>query len=176
MEDKINIINNETCPFCGEKQLTLLEEEREIPYFGIVYLFSMNCSNCKYHKADIESAENKPPVTISYAVDSEEDMNIRVVKSASATVKFPRIMTMESNEMSNGYVTNIEGLFNRAIKVLENVRDSSDDKDESKKAKNHLKKLQKVMWGHDSITITIDDPTGNSAIIGEKAVVKTKKK
>jgi C4-type Zn-finger protein len=33
-----------------------------------------------------------------------------------------------------------------------------------------LKKINRVLWGSDSIKIIIEDPTGNSAIISEKAV------
>ncbi|MFT4311951.1 MAG: ZPR1 zinc finger domain-containing protein [Candidatus Woesearchaeota archaeon] len=167
MED-MQVINGELCPFCGSKTLTLVEEQREIPYFGQVFLFSMSCSTCKYHKADIESAEKRDPVKITFPIESEDDLTVRVVKSASATVKFPRIITMESTEMSNGYVTNIEGLLKRVQKILESTRDTSDDANEQKQAKNHLKKIQKILWGHDKITITIEDPTGVSAIISDK--------
>ncbi len=177
-EPNLQIIRGEPCPMCMQKTLTLVEQEREIPYFGLVFLFSMNCTNpdCGYHKADIEPAQTKDPQSVSFTVESEDDLSVRVVKAASATVKLPRIMTMESTEMSNGYVTNIEGILNRAKKVLEGVRDTSDDSDEVKKAKNHIKKLQRVIWGKDPLTITIDDPTGSSGIISEKAVIKKLKK
>jgi len=96
-------------------------------------------------------------------------MKIRIVKSAEATVKLPRIMTIESGPASNGYITNVEGLLNRMKKQLENVRDESDDKNDRKKAKNLLKKLQNIMWGREKIKLTLVDPTGNSAIISDKA-------
>jgi len=170
----MHIIRGELCPMCMKKTLTLIEQEREIPYFGLVALFSMNCADkeCGYHKADIEPAETKPPRSISFPIETEADLSVRVVKAASATVKIPRIMTMDSTEMSNGYVTNIEGILNRAKNVLESIRDNSDDAAERKKAKNHIKKLQKVLFNTDSMTITIDDPTGTSAIISDKAVLK----
>ncbi|MBI5398426.1 hypothetical protein HZB03_03085, partial [Candidatus Woesearchaeota archaeon] len=43
-------MEGEDCPFCSTKNLTLMEDEIEVPYFGKVFLFSMDCSNCKYHK------------------------------------------------------------------------------------------------------------------------------
>jgi len=171
-EGDMEIIRGEMCPICSKPALTLTEIEREIPYFGLVHLFSMSCENCHYHKADVEPAEPKDPCSITFTINSEADMAIRVVKSAGATVKMPRIMTMESNEMSNGYVTNIEGLLNRAKKVLEQVRDTSDDTSEQKKAKTLIKKIQDIVWGREELTITIEDPNGASAIISEKAVVK----
>lgn len=172
------MLTGETCPACLKKTLTLIDDEKEIPYFGKVYLFSMDCSNeeCNLHQADIELAENHGPVKYEFEVSSEEDMSVRVIKSAGATLKIPRIMTIEPGPASNGYVTNIEGILNRAKTMLEKTRDSSDDKSDVKKCKNMIKKLQNIMWGRDSIKITLDDPTGNSAIISDKAVVKKGKK
>ena len=99
-------------------------------------------------------------------------MKIRVVKSSEATVKIPRIMTMEPGAAAMGFVTNIEGILVRAKHALDIARESEEDEDEKKKIKNMIKKVQDIMWGRDKITITIEDPSGNSAIISEKAVKK----
>ena len=48
-------LEGETCPMCHEKTLTLIEDEKDIPYFGKTFIFSMQCSNCKF--------ENMPAVT-----------------------------------------------------------------------------------------------------------------
>jgi len=48
------------------------------------------------------------------------------------------------------------------------VADDAEDKDEKKKARKLLKKLNKVMWGDEKLKITIEDPSGNSAIISDK--------
>ncbi len=169
MDDKIEQLGGQECSMCNQKTLTLTEMEREIPYFGKVFVFSMSCSSCKYHKADVEVADKKEPCKWELEINSEDDMKIRIVKSAEATVKLPRIMTIESGPASNGYITNVEGLLNRMKKQLENVRDESDDKNDRKKAKNLLKKLQNIMWGREKIKLTLVDPTGNSAIISDKA-------
>jgi zinc finger protein len=174
--DTMNTLEGEECPICREKTLTLTEARKDIPYFGAVYVFSMHCSSCKYHKSDIESEEEHDPVSLSITIDSEDDMNIRVVKSAQATVKIPRIMTIEPGESSNGYVTKIEGLLNRVKQMLEFERDNADDKADQKKLKNMIKKIQDVMWGRAPLKISMDDPTGNSMIISEKAEIKKGKK
>jgi zinc finger protein len=164
------IVKGQPCPMCKKKTLTLMEDEREIPFFGKCYLFSMTCSNCHYHKADVESEEKHPAVKYSLDIIKEDDMKIRVVKSAEATIKIPHMITMEGGEASNGFITNIEGVLNRIKKVVEFARDNEDDNSLRKKAKNQLKKLNKVMWGQESLKIIIEDPSGNSAIISEKAV------
>lgn len=168
-ERNIDVVEGEKCPFCGKNTLTMMESEMEVPFFGNLYIFSMDCSNCKYHKADIEAEEQKEPVKYELDVNSEEDMKIRIIKSSEATIKIPRIITITPGPASNGYITNVEGILERVKKQIEFARDESEDNDEKKKAKNMLKKLQKVIWGQDSLKIILEDKSGNSAIISEKA-------
>lgn len=166
------VLHGEMCPFCNTPNLTLMENDSDIPYFGQVALFSMTCSNCKYHKSDVECLENKGPVKWEIDISGGEDMSIRIVKSAGATVKIPRMVTIESAETSNGYVTNVEGLLNRIKKQIEFAGEEAEDNVAKKKAKKQLRKIQDVIWGNDTLTIQIEDKTGNSAIISEKAVKK----
>jgi zinc finger protein len=168
--EKPRVIGGQVCPICAKKTLTLTEGEKEVPYFGMVYIFSMDCSDCHYHKADVEPQAKGEPTRWVIEINCEEDMKIRVVKSSEATIKIPRIMTIESSPTSNGYVTNIEGILNRAKVMLEKVRDDAEDNDDRKKAKNMIKKLQDVIWGREPMKITIEDASGNSAIISDKAV------
>lgn len=166
----MEVIEGETCPMCNAKTLTLMETQREIPFFGLVSLFSMDCATCRYHKADLEALEEKDPVKYTLEINSEEDLRIRIVKSSFATVKIPHVGNIEPGDAANGYITNVEGILNRMKKQVEFLRDNSEDKADSKKAKNIVKKLQRVLWGQEKLKITIEDPTGNSAIISEKAI------
>ncbi|MGB9748580.1 MAG: ZPR1 zinc finger domain-containing protein [Candidatus Woesearchaeota archaeon] len=168
----ISELKNQVCPICHEKTLTLTESETEIPYFGLTYLFSMNCSNCKFHKSDVESAEQKPPVRYSIDVSGENDLKIRVVKSSNATLKIPRIVEITPGPASNGYVTNIEGVIKRVKHMFEAQKDIEEDNDKKKEYYKLIKKLNRVLWGSESIKIIIEDPSGNSAIISEKAKVE----
>jgi zinc finger protein len=175
MEEKPETIENQECPICNKNTLTLMEAEREIPYFGLAYLFSMNCSNCNYHKADIEFDQEQEPCKYELEISCEEDLKIRIVKSSNANIKLGRIASVEANEGSNGYITNVEGIINRIQKIIEFARDNAEDDSERKQAKSHLKKIRNVLWGSDSIKLVIEDLSGNSAIISDKAV-KTKLK
>lgn len=169
----LNILAGEECPVCRRKSCTLTEMEKYIPFGNqnvLVYIFSMSCSECGFHKADVEFAEEQEPCKWTLEISSEEDMKIRIIKSAEATVKILRIITIESTPDSNGYITNVEGLLNRVKNVIEIARDNAEDEQDRSKAKNLLKKLQRIMWGQESAKIIIEDPTGNSAIISEKAV------
>ncbi|MBI2134011.1 ZPR1 zinc finger domain-containing protein [Candidatus Woesearchaeota archaeon] len=169
-------IDAEPCPVCKEKKLILTEREEEIPYFGKVYLFSMTCAGCKFHKADVESMEEKEPVKYTFEISSEEDMKIRVVKSSQATIKIPHVATIEPGIAAQGFVTNIEGILNRVKYQLESVKDDGEDDDAEKKARTLIKKLNRVIWGQEKLKMIIEDPTGNSAIISEKANIERLKK
>ncbi len=162
-------LENQLCPICKKKNLTLTEEEYEVPYFGKCFLFSMSCNNCKYHKADVEVAEQKEPCRYELEINNEKDMHIRVVKSSQATVKVPHLATIEPGAGSNGYITNVEGVFNRIKIQTEHLRDDAEDIEDRKKAKNRVKKIINIMWGKEKSKLIIEDPSGNSAIISDKA-------
>ena len=169
-------LEHQPCPICHEKQLTLIEDEQEIPYFGKVFLFSMECAACKFRKADVEAAARKEPTKYTLEVDSEEDMKIRVVKSSEATVKIPQMkMSVTPGPVSEGYISNIEGVLTRFEKVIEDEKETAEDEDVKKQAQKLLKKLRRVKWGQEKLKIILEDPSGNSAIISEKAHVETLK-
>ncbi|MBI4139961.1 ZPR1 zinc finger domain-containing protein [Candidatus Woesearchaeota archaeon] len=171
-EGAVSVVHGEQCPVCSEKKLTLSEVEQDVPFFGRAFIFSMRCSCCGYRKSDVECGEQRPKISVAFVVSSKDDLSVRIVKSSQATVKFERLGSIESGEGSDGYVTNVEGLIERFKKVVENTRDTEDDEELKKKAKNIVKKLQKVLWGFEPLKITIDDPSGNSAIISDKTVKK----
>ncbi len=170
-----NELKGQMCPFCNTKNLTLTEAEIDVPFFGEVFIFNMSCTNCKYHKSDIEAAKQHEPSKFTLEISSKDDLNIRVVKSSEATVKIPHIGSIEPGANSNGYVTNVEGILNRFKEMIERLKEDAEDDIQKKKAKNMLKKITRVIWGSEKIKLTLEDPTGNSAIISDKAV-KTKLK
>ncbi len=162
-------ITNQPCPFCEEKKATLREEEVEIPYFGRVFVFSIECAGCGARNSDVEPAEKKEPCRYTLELNSEEDLNIRIVKSGDATVKIPRIITIEPGPAANGYVTNIEGLLERVKTAIQTSIENDDDEDAKTKGKNLIKKINKALVGREPLKIIIEDPTGHSAIISDKA-------
>jgi len=169
-------IDGELCPFCNEKTLSLTETSRDIPFFGVCHIFSMDCTNCKYHKADVEAENSSEPVKFTLDITEEADMKIRVIKSSGATVKIPYVGTIESGETANGYITNVEGILNRIKVQTEHLREAAEEDDEKTKAKNMLKKITRIMWGQEKAQLIIEDQSGNSAIISPKAVKSALKK
>lgn len=163
------ILEGQPCPMCHQNALTLTERDIEVPYFGKLLAFSMLCSNCKFHKADVETAQQGEPVRYTLEIESEKDMSVRIIKSGEATVKFPHLTTIEPGTVSQGYVTNIEGLLNRIKHQLEVLRDTAEDEEDKTKAKNLLKKIFRITCGEEKQKLIIEDPSGNSAIISERA-------
>ncbi len=166
-------LDNQPCPFCLENALTLTEDSTEVPYFGRVYLFSMKCSACSFSKADVEAEEQKDPVKVTFTVQSEKDMAVRVVKSSNATVKIPQMrMTVSPGPASVGYVSNIEGLLDRFVEVIKSEQGVAEEDEEKRRCKLLLKKIWRVKNGDDPLKIIIEDPSGNSVIISDKAKVE----
>jgi len=161
-------LKSQLCPICEKKGLTLREELIEVPHFGKVFVFSMSCDKCKYNKADIEPVERKEACKYTFEIESEDDLNVKVIKSGEGTVKIPHVITMEPGPGSEGFITNVEGLLERIKKIIESSVDAEDG-NARKKAKNLLKKLNKVIFGKEKLKIILEDPSGNSAIISDKA-------
>ena len=157
------------CTFCGEKKATLREDEIDIPHFGRVFVFSMHCDACNAHQSDVEPAEQKEPCRFTLEVTSDQDLNIKIVKAGEAVVKIPHVITIEPGPAAQGYVTNVEGLIERVKGVIESTAESEEDPNAKKKAKNLVKKLNKVLVGREPLKIIIEDKSGHSAIISEKA-------
>ena len=168
----ITELKGQTCPMCGQKTLTMTELTREIPFFGIVHIYSMYCPNCKFHESDVETEKQNPPAEYSIEVQGEEDLKIRVIKSSHATVKLPQIVEITPGPVSNGYVTNVEGIINRVKDMFGSQKEIEDNSSKKKEYLKLIKKLNRVLWGKEKLRIIISDPTGNSAIVSDKAKVK----
>ncbi len=166
------VLSNQKCPICGKNTLTLVEAEREIPYFGRVSVYSMDCSNCNFHKADVESYSTRKSVKHTIEIKGADDLSIRVVKSATASVKIPRIIEITPGPASNGYITNIEGILRRILHQLEETKETEENRESSKKIKAHIKKIRRAMNGQETIKLIIEDPEGNSAIVSDRTIKK----
>jgi zinc finger protein len=163
-------LKGETCPMCHEKTLTLREQETEVPYFGKVAIFSMDCSNCGFKKSDVEILVKKEPSRYTLEISSVEDLNIRVVKSSEATIKWPDLkITIEPGINAEGYVANIERMLDDILKVLEFNKEGEEDAAKRKKIRKMVDKVLDVKEGKDKMKLILEDPFGNSAIISDKA-------
>mgnify|MGYP006281324269 CR=1 FL=1 len=162
-------LENQQCPMCGKYNLTLSEEEVNIPEFGIVFSFGMDCSECGFSKHDVEAEEPQGPLKYSFNVESEEDLKANIIKSAEAKVNIPYITSMEPGPSAQGFITTIEELLQKVKQNLEDIKENSEDSDEKKKTWKLIKKINRVLWGDEKVKVIIEDPAGNSAIVSQKA-------
>jgi len=171
--NEINIEENQVCPNCDKETLTTTETKREIPYFGEASLYSLRCHNeyCDFFQADVEALSDKGPLTVTYTITKEDDVNTRVVKSSDATVHIGNIGSIEPGSSSAGYITTVEGVLNRMLSQIQYQEKTSDSQEDIDLARRYIDELEAVLQGEKELTLEIDDPKGNSMIISEDADV-----
>jgi zinc finger protein len=139
----------------------------------------MSCTTCKYNKADIESEEEREPSKHEFTCESDEDLNVRVIRSSEGMITIGKLGSIEPGENAEGFISNVQGVLERFKKVVdaqklkpEDMEEASDeDLAQHERAREMSKKLSRMLMGSDKVTISIEDPTGNSAIISEKTKI-----
>ncbi len=175
----MEVLEGETCPFCNANTLALTEDDVDVPFFGRCYVFSMTCTTCKYRKADIESEEAREPSKHELTVSGDEDLKIRVIRSSEGMIKIGTFGSIEPGENAEGFISNVEGVLERFKKVVEGTKLKPEEMDDAseedlanhERSREVIKKLNRILMGSDKFTLTIEDPTGNSAIISEKTKI-----
>lgn len=166
-------LDGQPCPVCLKKTLTLSEDDMEVPYFGKLFIFGMECKACGFLKSDVEAEKPRDPCRITFTIENDKDMSIRVIKSAAAKLSLPQLrLSVEPGVDAIGYVSNIEGVLTRFEDVLKAEKEIADDEEDKTRCKNLLKKIWKIKCGDVPTKMIIEDPTGNSGIISERAVVE----
>lgn len=160
----------EYCPSCNKKTLKVNNTIISIPYFGKVLDFTILCDSCGYKKADIMPLEVKEPSRYSINVESACDVNIRIVKSSTCTIKIPELgVLVEPGPLSEGYISNIEGLLSRISRVIGMGMRMGED-EERQKGQELLERINNLIDGQETVCIILEDPLGFSTISSDKAI------
>ncbi|KYC44679.1 MAG: ZPR1 zinc-finger domain protein [Candidatus Methanofastidiosum methylothiophilum] len=158
------------CPSCNRKTLRVTNTVISIPYFGEVLDFTILCSNCGYRRADIMPIELKEPSRYSLNVESQCDVSIRIVKSSTCTIRIPELgVIVEPGPLSEGYISNVEGLLSRISKVISMGMKMGQD-EEKEKGQELIDKINRLIEGQETVCIILEDPLGYSAIASDKAI------
>lgn len=157
------------CPLC-QTDLMMNWHRDNIPYFGEIMHISARCQ-CSFRFADTMILSSKEPMRYEMPVETSEDLDTRVIRSTSGTIRIPEMgVTIEPGSVSESYVTNIEGVLQRVRDVLMTAsRWVQGDEEKSSRSEELLCMLEDVIEGKRKITVIIEDPLGNSAIISKKA-------
>jgi zinc finger protein len=168
------------CPACTEGKVQILSDQIDIPHFGEIMISTLICPNCGYRSSDIVPLKNSSPMRYILKVDDLEKLKVRVVRSGSSTVIIPEIgARIDPGVFSEGYVTNVEGILKRFQDILfqilrDSVASSGSGKEPTKE--DQIKELIKLLGSYlegnipenRNLTLIIEDPLGNSAIIPDE--------
>ena len=158
----------EECPLCGaESELHCVPHE--IPFFGEIMIFTSVCDSCGYRATDVMVLSEKKQERCELVVSSVEDVNAIVVRSSSGTIEIPELGVSVEPKRGEAFITTVEGVLKR----VEGVAKMLGKEEKSKKRVDEvLKQIDEIKLGKSSMTLIIDDPTGNSAIIPNKLFFK----
>lgn len=153
------------CPSCGNKGMKEIVSVLDLPFLGEALETTLICPKCSFKTSDIMITSENEPVRYIMDVSNEEDVNARVVRSTSGTIRIPELgVNIEPGPASEAFISNIEGVLVRVKAVLEGL-----EYDRESRVKERLGDIEKAMDGKKRFTFIIEDPYGNSAVLDKKA-------
>lgn len=164
----------EICPVCGKKALKTLIKETEIPYFGKMLIYTSICSSCGYRHTDVILLDQKRPVKIEFRASGQEDLKVRVIRSPHAKISIKEIgVDIEPMQNGESFISDIEGVLFRVLNVMSQLMRNSTP-EEKNAIIERMKMIGRMRNGLETLTFVIEDPSGNSAIVSERARIEYK--
>jgi zinc finger protein len=164
-----SFVTRTSCPLCHE-ELIINWQGDDIPYFGEVMHISSRCE-CGFRFTDTLILAQRDPVRYEMRLECMQDLNSRVVRSTSGTIRIPELgIDVEPGSISESYITNVEGVLDRILNVVMTATNWSVEEPEKYSLGLDIQQaLRDAMDGKKELTLIMEDPLGNSAIISEKA-------
>jgi len=168
----VNLKTTASCPVCCA-EMQFCWESQEIPYFGEAMVIAGVCS-CGFRHSDTILLSQKEPARYTLQVTEPEDLDARVVRSSSGTIRIPELgIDVEPGPASESYISNVEGVLARITEIVAFATRSAEeagDSERTNRGEGILENIRQTLRGQFSLTFMIEDPLGNSAIASEKAV------
>jgi len=168
----LKLTTTANCPMC----CSVIEfewETKDIPYFGEAMLIAGVCS-CGFRHSDTILLCQKEPARYTLEVTEAEDLDARVVRSCSGTVRIPELgVDVEPGSASESYVSNVEGVLARVSEIVAFATRSAREvgnAEATMRGEEILESIDLARKGQFKLTFIIEDPLGNSAIASDKAV------
>jgi len=159
------------CPVCNT-EIEYIYQTEDIPYFFGLLIISTRCPACGFRFVDTELLKHAEPSRWEFSILSPGDLSARVVRSMNGTITIPELgVEISPGPACEGFVSNVEGVLARVEKVIESVILWAEEEEERSRACALLEKIAEVKEGRFPVTLIIDDPTGNSAILDDRALV-----
>ncbi len=148
----------------------MIAHSSEIPYFGEHTQLTVLCDSCGWKHTDFIPAEGSKPGGWSLKVSGPEHLRARVVRSSSCTVRLVELdLEVSPGNGSSGYISNIEGVFNRFKDVISMLRTQAEDEEAVMQCEDLLRELGRVSEGSVSVELLLLDPMGHSQILHDDA-------
>ena len=162
-------IEEAICPACDGRGLEHTTEAVDLPFLGKSLQILLRCLSCGYRHHDFVLTEHGEPTRYSYLVSKADDMSVRVVRSSSGTIRIPELgISIEPGVASEAFVSNIEGILARVERVLDQLLRDAEDDGTRGKVTDLQETLGRLRDGTaEPVTVILEDPFGNSAILGE---------
>jgi zinc finger protein len=155
------------CPQCNA-EIQFQYQTEEIPYFSEIMLVTGSC-DCGFRSVDTLILKESEPVVWTMQVGNTDDLCARVVRSNRGRMEIPELgIVIDPGPACEACITNIEGILEQVGDVVERVLTWAEG-EERVRALSLQRDLRLVREGGKPITLVITDPSGNSAILGDKA-------
>lgn len=165
------------CPVCETGGFKLSSTEVDIPYYGQAYIITLICEVCGFRITDIVLNKINPPTAYYAKIGSVEDLKIKVVKSSTGIIRIPEMgVKMEPGAVSQGYITNIEGILQRVEDATIMVKGWLKSEKKLDRCNQLLEKINRAVNGEFEFTFIIEDPLGNSLLVGAPGQIIKKRK
>jgi len=159
------------CPVC-QAEIQYLYQTEEIPFFSEILIISTVCPSCGYRLADTQLLKHAEPSRWELRIEYPEDMMVRVIRSMNAAIMIPELgVRIDPGPACEGFVSNVEGVLVRVDGVLSNLRSWAESDEERERIDNLKESIARIQEGQLPATLVIEDLSGNSAIIADRATV-----
>ena len=156
------------CPSCS-LEIEFRYQTENIPYFSDILIVSATCPHCGYRYVDTQVLQSAEPSRHTFAVRSSQDLAVRVVRSMTASIAIPELgVEIDPGPACTGFITNVEGVLDRIEQVVI-AAEREGDPVQKENARILLGRIMQAREGKLAFTLVIDDPSGNSVIVSEKA-------
>ena len=159
------------CPVC-QAEIQYLYQTEEIPFFSEILIISTVCPSCGYRLADTQLLRNAEPSRWELRIEYPEDMMVRVIRSTNGAISIPELgVRIDPGPACEGFISNVEGVLVRVDGVLSNLRSWAESDEERERIDNLKESIARIQEGLLPATLVIEDLSGNSAIIADRATV-----
>ena len=164
------------CPICGKDTVVVSKREHMGGDLeGVTEIFN-HCRSCSYRASDVYPSAGGEPKRYTFRVRSSKDLDVRIVKSSTATVHLPELgVDIEPGPASKGYITNVQGVLERVKDAIRMARAWETTDEGRTRCDEKIASLDAIIDGgpFTPFRLVLEDIFGNCLIIAKRAKAAT---